>query len=1052
MKHYIDSRMKYTAVALACLLIVVSSLLGNTSAALATGPNPTAPNLGEAGRFVILASQTITNTTGSLGDSAISKGDLGITDQARSYYHGFTTLGSQGGFAELTNGLSYGTDDVNPSPFPYPLHYATPVVGQQWTTTAAMLTQSKTDLGVAYTFLGATNPTAATQVCPTQLATQVLTPGVYATASNVAITGGDLTLDAQSNANAVWIFSIGGTLTTGAPGGNIILANGAQAKNVYWRVAGNGTAGTAIASVAGTHFYGNVLSWDQIAVSDGVNITGRLYSVTAQVTLIGDTITMPVQSAPSATGVTINSPISVSPAYTHATGGTGSVLVTYSLTGPGSDSNNVSIQIISGSTVAGTASTTQTSNTTGDTITVPILASAQTGTYDVVIQDGNGHNYTASSSVSISNTLPTATVSIPNSGSGWSAVASPVTQNTLSFATSELCTVSVYLTVNNGTGILINSLVTPTIPIGSPMSSTYYTGTFPSNSSLLTGGISGLITINATDLYGNAGGTITPQSFSLSSAGPGASVTTPGTSGAVYSGGTISSITGSVLPYTTGSTASYQIGLFNSTTATSQVTNPPGLVDLISGGWQSGTVTNGSCPISYSWHVENNVSGSSFYIGIQGKDSVGTTGNWAFSQYPFRILDVVKPTVTIQWPSSGSVHYAGAADNVTWTMTDNVPGNLTYNLWLSINGGSTFPYLIAASNHAQGTWWVLPWQIPGGISSTNCVITENVSDNENPANVQTVRSNNFSIVSAVQPTATISAPIGGENWAVGNTQSITWTQADTSSSQARLSDNISFSGDGGSTWVVIATLTNMAQSSNTYSWAVPDPIQLSAAWPDVNPSSTTTAPNCRISITALNPFSGLSVTTSSPSPFTISPGTSTVTTDNVSLVTGWNLVSLPLVPTNSNIQNVLGSSINSIASVWTCSGGGTTGGSWSSYAPGSPSSLTTMVDGKAYWINANSPTIFTFQGRYGNPPPSAPPTYSEPAGWNMVGLKSTIPVMVSSYLGTATGANGASTYSLPITGYSGGGFTTLQGTGFMQPGQGYWVYYNTAGVIAPPSQ
>ncbi len=228
---------------------------------------------------------------------------------------------------------------------------------------------------------------------------------------------------------------------------------------------------------------------------------------------------VPVQAASS--GISITSPSSVSPAYTHATGGTGSVLVTYNLPGSGGgDSNTISVQIISGSTVAGTASTTQISNTTGDTITVPILASAQTGTYDVVIQDGNGHNYTASSSVSISNTLPTATVSIPNSGSGWSAVASPVTQNTLSFATSELCTVSVYLTVNNGTGILINSLVTPTIPIGSPMSSTYYTGTFPSNSSLLTGGISGLITINATDLYGNAGGTITPQSFSLSSARP----------------------------------------------------------------------------------------------------------------------------------------------------------------------------------------------------------------------------------------------------------------------------------------------------------------------------------------------------------------------------------------------------------------------------------------------------------------------------------------------------------------------------------------------------
>ena len=242
--------------------------------------NPTAPVLGEAGRFVILARALISTT----GTTAISNGDIGITPAARTFITGFTPSGPAGDFTELTNGTSFAPEDSNPLPFPYPLHYSTPVVGAPWTTTAAMLTQSSTDWGIAATFLAADpNPGAATQVCPAELGAQVLTRGVYKTASNVTITAGALHLDAQGDPTAVFIFNLGGTLTTGVLG-SIILDNGAQAKNIYWRTAGV----TTIAS--DTIFYGNVFSTTDIHLLSGADVTGSLFSET-QVTLIGNNVT-----------------------------------------------------------------------------------------------------------------------------------------------------------------------------------------------------------------------------------------------------------------------------------------------------------------------------------------------------------------------------------------------------------------------------------------------------------------------------------------------------------------------------------------------------------------------------------------------------------------------------------------------------------------------------------------------------------------------------------------------------------------------------------------
>lgn len=259
-----------------------------TKSALA---NPTAPTLGEAGRYAILSSQGISGGAGS----HIINGDIGVEDQARTSMTGFTPTHSpaDGLFNEVTGSTwvdmggmlssSYAPDDTVASSFPAPLAYASPHTA--YATTLAMINQSRTDLGVAYTFLAADpNPGAATQVCPTELGGLTLTPGVYKTGAGVGIST-PLQLDAQGDPNAVWIFSIDGTLTTAA---SMSFVGGVgSAKNVYWRVAGI----TAIAG--GTTFYGNVFDYANVNVGANATITGTLFSTTAAVTLITDVITKP---------------------------------------------------------------------------------------------------------------------------------------------------------------------------------------------------------------------------------------------------------------------------------------------------------------------------------------------------------------------------------------------------------------------------------------------------------------------------------------------------------------------------------------------------------------------------------------------------------------------------------------------------------------------------------------------------------------------------------------------------------------------------------------
>jgi hypothetical protein len=115
---------------------------------------------------------------------------------------------------------------------------------------------------------------------------QTLTPGLYESTSSLEISSGDLTLDAQGDPNAVFIFQMASTLTT-TVGRQVLLSGGAKAANVVWQVGSSATLGT------GSVFKGNILALASITVTTGAAVEGRLLARTGAVTLDANTITIP---------------------------------------------------------------------------------------------------------------------------------------------------------------------------------------------------------------------------------------------------------------------------------------------------------------------------------------------------------------------------------------------------------------------------------------------------------------------------------------------------------------------------------------------------------------------------------------------------------------------------------------------------------------------------------------------------------------------------------------------------------------------------------------
>ena len=119
------------------------------------------------------------------------------------------------------------------------------------------------------------------------LAGMTLAPGVYTSTSTMTIAvGGTVWLDGMGDGNAVFIFQIGSSLTVNN-NAQIILINGAKAKNVFWACGASSTIGSNV------QFKGTVLAQSSNSVGTDSVVVGRLLCTIGQITLLSNTITLP---------------------------------------------------------------------------------------------------------------------------------------------------------------------------------------------------------------------------------------------------------------------------------------------------------------------------------------------------------------------------------------------------------------------------------------------------------------------------------------------------------------------------------------------------------------------------------------------------------------------------------------------------------------------------------------------------------------------------------------------------------------------------------------
>lgn len=200
-------------------------------------------DLQSAGNFAILAGSGVTNT-----GLSIINGDLGTSPTG------------------TVNGFPPGK--VNGS-----IHAADPIAAQ-----------AKLDLTTAYN--DAQGRSTGAISLPGNLGGLTLAPGLYSNSSSVILSGGNVTLDAQGDINATFILKMGSTLTT-APGSQVILSGGAQAKNIFWGVGTSATLGT------NSIFYGNILADQSISMNTGATLNGRALTRIGAVTLQSNIVTKP---------------------------------------------------------------------------------------------------------------------------------------------------------------------------------------------------------------------------------------------------------------------------------------------------------------------------------------------------------------------------------------------------------------------------------------------------------------------------------------------------------------------------------------------------------------------------------------------------------------------------------------------------------------------------------------------------------------------------------------------------------------------------------------
>jgi hypothetical protein len=244
---------------------------------------------------VLLTSSTTYTATISTGAKDLSGNTL-ASNYVWTFMTGAATgqptvnLGSAGNFAILggsgltSTGLTIITGDAGTSPTGTVNGFPPGIINGTIHAADAIASQAKLDLTTAYNDAQSRSTNAIS--LPGDMSGLTFAPGLYVNSSSVLLSAGAVTLDGQGDVNAVFIFKAGSTLTTMA-GTQVILAGGAQAKNIFWSVGSSATLGT------NSDFSGTLLSDQSISLNTGATLHGRALTRIGAITLQANQVIKP---------------------------------------------------------------------------------------------------------------------------------------------------------------------------------------------------------------------------------------------------------------------------------------------------------------------------------------------------------------------------------------------------------------------------------------------------------------------------------------------------------------------------------------------------------------------------------------------------------------------------------------------------------------------------------------------------------------------------------------------------------------------------------------
>ncbi len=232
-------------------LALTTGVILTQPAMAAAYPDPV--NLGTTSNFMILAYSAVSTD----GGAGIITGDVGLSPTAGSAITFLTAAQVNGTIYVVSTGPAGSVIDV------------------------ARLSAATADLTTAYN--DAKDRSLNSISKSGEIGGETLAPGLYTSLSSLQITG-ILTLDAGGDPNAVWIFQMPSSTLTTADGGaddphsQVVLAGGAQSRNIFWQVGSSATLGTY------SIFKGTILADASVTMGTGSSIEGRALARTGAVT------------------------------------------------------------------------------------------------------------------------------------------------------------------------------------------------------------------------------------------------------------------------------------------------------------------------------------------------------------------------------------------------------------------------------------------------------------------------------------------------------------------------------------------------------------------------------------------------------------------------------------------------------------------------------------------------------------------------------------------------------------------------------------------------